>query len=278
MPELPEVETVRRGLQRHVVGRLIDAVEVGRDRVVRRTSREALIDGLSGAVVERADRRGKYLLLPLDSGESAMIHLRMSGQVLVAAAGAARPPHTHVVLTLDDGRELWFVDPRTFGEVVVFDPARVGEQLPELARLGVDPIAEPFARSQLRRIVRSTSRGLKPLLLDQHAIAGIGNIYADEILHAARLRPDRAAATLDARATGRLHDSIVGVLTEAIDAGGSTLGDAQYVDLMGEGGSYQEEHRVYGRAGLRCVTCGRGWVRRIQSAGRSTHFCPVCQR
>ena len=125
--------------------------------------------------------------------------------------------------------------------------------------------------------MRSTSRALKPLLLDQHAIAGIGNIYADEILHAARLRPDRPAATLDARATGRLHDSIVDVLTEAIDAGGSTLGDAQYVDLMGDGGSYQDEHRVYGRGGLRCLTCGRGWIRRI-GRGPVDALLPVCQR
>ncbi len=278
MPELPEVETVRRGLQRHLVGRRITAVEVGRERVVRRTSREALVDGLTGTVVEGADRRGKYLLNPLDSGLSMMIHLRMSGQVLLADPGAPRPPHTHVVLTLDDRRELWFVDPRTFGEVVVFDPTRAAVELPELARLGVDPIAEPFDRPRLRRIVGSTSRGLKPLLLDQHMIAGIGNIYADEILHAARLRPDRPAASIDARATARLHESIVGVLTDAIEAGGSTLRDAQYVDLMGDGGSYQDEHRVYGRTGLRCVTCGRGWVRRIASGGRSTHFCPVCQR
>ncbi len=278
MPELPEVETVRRGLERHLVGRRVEAVEVGRDRVVRRTSREALVHGLSGTTVLAAERRGKYLVLPLDSGEAAMIHLRMSGQVLLAPAGAPRPAHTHVVAALDDGNELWFVDPRTFGEVVVFDPARVDVEIPELARLGIDPIADRFTVADLRRIVRSTARDLKPLLLDQHRIAGIGNIYADEILHAARLRPDRAASSLDLRAERRLHASILGVLRAAIDAGGSTLGDSQYVDLMGEGGSYQDDHRVYGRAGERCPTCGRGWIRRTVSGGRSTHHCPVCQR
>jgi formamidopyrimidine-DNA glycosylase len=277
MPELPEVETVRRGLVEHVVGRRVVRAEVGRERVVRRTSRDAVVSGLSGVVIDRADRRGKYLLLGLDSGDSVMIHLRMSGQVLVAAGGAVRPVHTHVVMELDDGRELWFVDPRTFGEVVVFDPDNVAVELPELALLGVDPIADPFSRRDVRAITRSTSRALKPLLLDQHAIAGIGNIYADEILHAARLRPDRPASSLDARATARLHDSIVRVLTDAIDAGGSTLGDAQYVDLMGSGGSYQDEHRVYGRGGERCLTCGRGWIRRTTTGGRGTHFCPVCQ-
>ena len=278
MPELPEVETVRRGLEQHLVGRRVTAVEVGRERVVRRTSREELIVGLTDATVVAADRRGKYLLLPLDSGDSLMIHLRMSGQVLSAPAGSERPPHTHVVAHLDDGNELWFVDPRTFGEVVVFDPSRVETVLPEVARLGLDPIVDRFATSDLRAAFVSTKRALKPLLLDQHVVAGIGNIYADEILHRARLHPARPAHSLDRQRTGRLRDAIVDVLREAIDAGGSTLGDAQYVDLMGDGGSYQDEHRVYGRGGERCSTCGRGWIRRTVSAGRGTHFCPVCQR
>jgi formamidopyrimidine-DNA glycosylase len=278
MPELPEVETVRRGLQRHLVGRRIVRVEVGRERTVRRTSREALIMGLTDTVVLAAERRGKYLLLPLDSGETVMIHLRMSGQVLLAAAGATRRPHTHVVAHLDDGREAWFVDPRTFGEVVVFDPANVAAELPELARLGIDPIADPFDAVALRSAFGPTSRALKPLLLDQHVVAGIGNIYADEILHRARLRPDRPASTLDRSRLEALRRSIVDVLSEAIQAGGSTLGDAQYVDLMGAAGSYQDDHRVYGRGGERCLTCGRGWVRRTVTGGRGTHWCPVCQR
>jgi formamidopyrimidine-DNA glycosylase len=278
MPELPEVETVRRGLQQHLVGRRIESVEVGRERSVRRTSREAVIAGLTDTVVLGADRRGKYLLLPLDSGDTAMLHLRMSGQVLLAAAGAPRPAHTHVVLHLDDGHEAWFVDPRTFGEVVVFDPDHVEVEVPELARLGVDPIAEPFDAATLRGAFGVTARALKPLLLDQHVVAGIGNIYADEILHRARLRPDRPASSLDRRRLATLQRSIVDVLTEAIDAGGSTLGDAQYVDLMGEGGSYQDDHRVYGRGGERCLTCGRGWIRRSVTGGRGTHWCSVCQR
>jgi formamidopyrimidine-DNA glycosylase len=278
MPELPEVETVRRGLQAHLVGRRITAVEVGRDRTVRRTSAEAVIAGLTGTVVERADRRGKYLLAPLDSGEALMIHLRMSGQVLIAGPGRARPAHTHVVVHLDDGHQVWFVDPRTFGEVVVFDPERVEDEVPELARLGVDPIADPFEPATLRAAIGTSRRALKPLLLDQHVIAGIGNIYADEILHRARLRPDRSASELSRRHVATLHRAIVDVLTDAIDAGGSTLSDAQYVDLLGSAGSYQEEHRVYGRSGERCLTCGRGFVRRSVAGGRSTHWCPVCQR
>ncbi|HSJ91091.1 MAG TPA: bifunctional DNA-formamidopyrimidine glycosylase/DNA-(apurinic or apyrimidinic site) lyase [Ilumatobacter sp.] len=278
MPELPEVETVRRGLERFAVGRRVTGVEVGRERTVRRTSREAVIHGLTDTTILAANRRGKYLLLPLDTGDEVMIHLRMSGQVLVAPAGTMRPPHTHVVLHLDDGHELWFVDPRTFGEVVVFDPTNAAVEVPDVANLGPDPIAEVITLRQFRWMLRSRRRLLKPLLLDQHVIAGIGNIYADEILHAARLRPDRHSDELSLASERRLHESIHEILSSAIEAGGSTLRDAQYVDLFGEGGSYQDAHSVYGRTGERCRTCGVGWIRRTVSAQRSTHFCPRCQR
>lgn len=279
MPELPEVETVRRGLAAQVVGRRIRSVEVGRERTVRRTSRQALIDGLTGATITAADRRGKYLVCPLDTGDALMVHLRMSGRLLVAAAGTARPPHTHVVLHLAGrpAQELWFVDPRTFGEMVVFDPDRVADQVPELARLGPDPIADDLTRAALAALLRR-HRQLKPLLLDQHVIAGVGNIYADESLHRARLRPDRLADSLTTREAGRLHESVLGVLREAVEAGGSTLADTQYVDIEGQGGWFQMHHRVYDRAGQRCLTCGKADIVRVVTGGRSTHFCPRCQR
>jgi formamidopyrimidine-DNA glycosylase len=278
MPELPEVETVRRGLQQFVAGRRVLGVDVGRERTVRRTSAQQLIDGLSGVTIERFGRRGKYLLADLDSGDQLMIHLRMSGRVLRSPAGSVRPAHTHVVLHLDDGHELWFVDPRTFGEMVVFDPLHVAVELPELARLGVDPITDGLDLAALRGIVRSRRRQLKPLLLDQHVVAGIGNIYADEILHEARLRPDRLSDTLGPAGERRLHAAIHRILGAAIDAGGSTLSDTQYVDVMGDGGSFQLDHRVYDRAGQGCRTCGRSTIRRVVSGGRSTCFCPRCQR
>jgi formamidopyrimidine-DNA glycosylase len=278
MPELPEVETVRRGLDRLVVGRQVTAVEVGRERTVRRTSRSAVIAGLTGATFVAANRRGKYLLLPLDTGDEVMIHLRMSGQLLVAPGGSTRPAHTHVVAHLDDGNELWFVDPRTFGEVVVFDPTNAAVEVPDVASLGPDPIVDGLALGTFRSILRARGRLLKPLLLDQRFIAGIGNIYADEILHAARLRPDRRSDALSPAAERRLHGAIGAVLSAAIAAGGSTLSDAQYVDLFGVGGTYQDAHAVYGRPGERCGSCGTGRIRRITMAQRSTHFCPVCQR
>lgn len=280
MPELPEVETVRRGLEAHVVGRTVDRVEVGRQRTVRRTSAAALIDGLTGTTVLAANRRGKYLLLPLDSGDELMIHLRMSGRVLVGPVGSPRLPHTHVVARFRGAPslELHFVDPRTFGEMVVFDPDHLDTELPELVRLGIDPVTDGLSRAQLKRLLHGRSRQLKALLLDQHVIAGIGNIYSDEILHAARLRHDRPAGSLASREITRLHGEIHRVLAEAIAAGGSTLADTQYVDIEGAGGWFQLSHRVYDRAGQPCLTCGRAEITRVVAAGRSTCFCPRCQR
>ncbi len=283
VPELPEVETVRLGLLARVVGRRVDAVEVGRERTVRRTSRSAVIDRLTGTTIIAANRRGKYLVCPLDSGDAMMVHLRMSGQLLLAAVGADRPNHTHVVAHLGAHRdrpaeELWFVDPRTFGEVVIFDPDRDPPEIPELARLGIDPLADPFDGDVLGGLLRGRGRRLKALLLDQRVVAGLGNIYTDEVLHAARLHPLRLASSLKRADIGRLADSISAILTDAVRAGGSTLGDAQYVDLMGSGGSYQNDHRVYGRGGQACSSCGRGVVTRVMQGGRSTHFCPICQR
>jgi formamidopyrimidine-DNA glycosylase len=280
VPELPEVETVRRGLDARLVGRTIEHVEVGRERTVRRTSRQALIDGLTGATVIETRRRGKYLLLGLDTGDDVMIHLRMSGRVLISSVDEPRPAHTHVAARLsgDPALELRFVDPRTFGEVVVFDPDSIAVEMPDLARLGVDPITDGLSRAALRHIVLSRARALKPLLLDQHVIAGIGNIYCDEILHAARLRPDRISSSLTGQEITRLHAQILRILGEAIEAGGSTLTDTQYVDVEGNGGQFQLAHRVYDRAGLPCITCGRGPIVRVVSGGRTTCFCPRCQR
>jgi len=280
VPELPEVETVRRGLEVQVLGRRILRVEVGRERSVRRTSRQAVIDGLTGATILSVNRRGKYLLCPLDTGDELMMHLRVSGRLLVADAGTERPAHTHVVMHLagEPAQELWFVDPRTFGEVVVFDPANVAVELPELAKMGVDPIADGLTRAQFAGLLRSRSRQIKALLLDQHVIAGIGNIYCDESLHLAGVRWDRRSDAITPREITKLHAAIMTVLSEAIEAGGSTLADTQYVGVDGESGWFQLSHRVYDRAGQRCITCGRANIVKVAVAGRGTHFCPRCQR
>ena len=282
MPELPEVETVRRGIERRAVGRVVERVEVFRERTVRRQGREAIIDGLTGVRILAARRRGKYLLCDLDSGGVLMMHLRMSGRVLVVDAGTERPAHTHVVMHLsadDSGarHEMWFVDPRTFGEVVVFDRDDAARVAPELARLGPDPIVDGLDELQLAGILRGRRGNLKSLLLDQHRIAGIGNIYADEILHRAKLRHNRIPSRLDAPTRKRLVEAIHHVLRDAVAKGGSTLDDTQYVGIDGDPGWFQTEHRVYDRAGERCITCRKARIVRRVVAGRSTCFCPRCQ-
>lgn len=282
MPELPEVETVRRGIESRVVGRRISKVIVGRERSVRRVGREAVINGLTGTVITAARRRGKYLLCDLDSGDEMMIHLRMSGRVLVEPVGTVRPAHTHVVLTLAERcgvtEEMWFVDPRTFGEVVVYDPRDIPEVLPELVRLGVDPIVDDFDGEILMQRLTGRRGLMKPLLLNQHIVAGIGNIYADEILHRAGLRWSRTVDSLTPKKVNQLASTITEVLQDAINQGGSTLSDTQYVDIEGNIGSFQENHRVYGREGEGCLTCGKASIRRVVVAGRSTSFCPRCQK
>ena len=282
MPELPEVETVRRGLESHVVGRTIESVHIGRERSVRRVGREAVIHGLTGAIVMSARRRGKYLLLDLDTGDLVMIHLRMSGRVLVEPAGAPRPPHTHVVCRLSERNgqhhEMWFVDPRTFGEVVVCESEDVSQVLPELDRLGPDPIVDDFSGEVLKERLNGRRGAIKPLLLNQHVVAGIGNIYADEVLHRVRLRWNRTVDSLSTKTINALATAITEILTEAIERGGSTLEDTQYVDIDGKSGSFQDMHRVYGREGLGCLTCGKTTIRREMVAGRSTSYCPRCQK
>lgn len=283
MPELPEVETVRRGLAERVVGRRIERVEVGRLRSVRRHGPERLVARLVGHTIVAADRRGKYIVCTLDSGDFLMIHLRMSGQLLVHPAEAPRPPHSHVNLRLArtndvDHEELRFVDPRTFGEVVVFSPDEADLLVPELARLGPDPLVDGIELDDLRRRLASTRRVAKAFLLDQSMIAGIGNIYGDEILHRARVHPRRPANRIGGAASERLHQAIGDLLDAAVAAGGSTLGDAQYVDVAGRSGSFQAAHCVYGRTGELCPTCGRGRVRSAVVAGRTSHWCGVCQR
>ena len=282
MPELPEVETVRRGLVREVVGSRVTHVEVGRERVVRRTSRDELVARLSGATVTEATRRGKYLFLHLDNADRVMVHLRMSGRLLTGRPGEPRPPHTHVVLGLREPgggeAELWFVDPRTFGEVVAYDPVNEDLVLPEIARLGPDPLVDGIDVARLRAILRSTSRPVKAALLDQHLVAGIGNIYGDEILHRARVSPIRPARDVNPSQGRRIHAALHTVLNEAVEAGGSTLRDAQYVDTTGSAGRFQERHRVYSRGGEPCLSCARGRVVSAVVGGRTTSWCRSCQR
>ena len=277
MPELPEVETIRRELEREVVGLRIKDVEVNDLRSIRRHGKKApFVKALDGAKVTRVDRRGKYLLLSLDTGAVLVVHLGMSGQLRRNVAKDATETHTRVVLTFTQKGQLRFIDPRKFGEMFVVDADAVDEEVPELAHLGFDPVEQSVSWTRFGQAVIARSVKLKPLLMDQKFIAGIGNIYADEILHGAGLRHDRLSDSLSTQEIRRLYRSLVETLHDAIKYGGSTLSDGQYVDLHGKAGEYQEHHQVYDREGEACRRC-RGVIVRVKANQRSTFFCEQCQ-
>jgi formamidopyrimidine-DNA glycosylase len=277
MPELPEVETIRRGLDREVTGKRIKTVEVHGNRSIRRhRSKKEFVGRLEGAKVAGVGRTGKYLVLRLDTGDRLVAHLRMSGQLLRAQAKDPVTKHTHIVFTFTQGGQLRYVDPRTFGEMFVGSPDEVAENMPELAELGFDPIEEPMSWVSFgERLLRRRQR-LKTILLDQTFIAGLGNIYSDEILFHAGLRYDRTPDSLSSMEIRRLYRALVEVMHEAVKHRGSTLSDAQYVDVYGRPGNYQLEHQVYDREGEACRRC-RTPIVRVKFQQRSTFFCPHCQ-
>jgi formamidopyrimidine-DNA glycosylase len=275
MPELPEVETVRRGIEKAVVSSTIVEAKVTGRRSVRRQTAAEFERLVTGRRILGASRRGKYLLLPLDVG-TLVVHLRMSGQlVLHESADAAVAPHTHARFLLDDGRELRFVDQRTFGELFVADAGEI--RLDEaLSSLGRDPLVDGVDANWLAEQLAGRRLSLKAFLLDQRRICGIGNIYADEICFAARLRPDRVVGSLRPRDLEALVDAIGDVISQAVEAGGSSLKDERYRDVFGDLGRFQGRLCVYGREGEECPRC-RGKIERARVVGRSAHFCPTCQ-
>jgi formamidopyrimidine-DNA glycosylase len=278
MPELPEVETIRRDLEKEVVGRRVKQVEVKGKRSVRRhRSATEFRQHLEGHKVTSIRRAGKYLLLGLDDEKILVVHLGMSGQLL-RAKGPKEPldRHTHVIITFTQGGQLRFVDPRTFGEMFVTSATELDSQVPELAHLGFDPLDEMMSWTRFGQMLADRHTGLKALLMDQKFVAGIGNIYSDEILFAAGLRYDRSSDSLSSQEIRRLYRSMVETLAEAVKYRGSSLADEQYRDLYGEIGDYQGQHQVYDREGKACRRC-RNAIARVKLNGRSTFLCERCQ-
>jgi formamidopyrimidine-DNA glycosylase len=277
VPELPEVETIRRDIDKEFVNKKIRKVDVSGARSVRRHgTANDFISKVEGRKVVATRRRGKYLLLKLDSGNVLVAHLGMSGQLLRANPKEPLPKHTHVVLTFVGAPQLRFVDPRTFGELFVTAPERLEEEVPELAHLGFDPLDDQMAWTRFGEMLISRHAKLKPLLMDQRFVAGIGNMYADEILFGAGLRHDRSSDDLTPQEVRRLYRAMIETLQEAIKHRGSSLADEQYRDLFGEAGEFQHLHNVYDREGAACPRC-RSVIVRIKSNGRSSFFCPDCQ-
>lgn len=275
MPELPEVEHVVRALQCSIVGSRIIATELRARPIAGNISTLTFSRKLKNARVEKVSRRGKYILAHLDSGRVLLAHLRMTGKFVCLSSEQALPPYAHVILYLDDDRRLVFCDMRKFGRLRILT-ARDLSQSRELIRLAPEPFAEEFSIEYFKTILSRSNRSLKTFLLDQTKVVGLGNIYASEALFMARINPLALANSLSSKRVVRLHEAIREVLHQAIDCG-STL----KIDLEDGNGNYfgsaERFWRVYEREDEPCVTCGAR-IRRVVQAGRSTYFCPRCQR
>jgi formamidopyrimidine-DNA glycosylase len=278
--ELPEVEVMRRDLEKDVVGRKVAEAEVRPSRnamrVIRRHGkRKEFADRLVGRKFTKAERRGKYVLMHMDNGDVLVVHFGMSGQFIRGNKRVPLPPHTHVVITFSQGGDLRFADPRTFGEVFVTAADELGK-VKELQHIAIDPLDHVFTWNAFGGALANRATKMKQLLMDQKFISGLGNIYSDEVLFAAGLRYDRASDSLSSQEVRRLYRAMQEVLQEAIRFRGTTLDDEAYVDLFGKPGEFQNELKVYGRAGLPCRRC-RTPIQAVRIAGRNAYFCPQCQ-
>jgi len=288
MPELPEVETVCRQLEPEIEGRRIELLEVHDPRWCRPMSPAGLEKAVAGRTIEGLGRRGKYLLLGLDGGRTLVMHLRMTGNLVLVEGHSKLDPsegmrlyeaerstserHLRARFALDDGRELWFTDPRRFGEALLLSDEQLDAHF--APRLGVEPLSEEFTAELLGELAAGRRAPLKSFLLDQKGVAGIGNIYADEALFRARLHPLSPAESMKPEHLEVLRDGIVAALEAGIDGGGASIDD--YRDGRGEKGRMQDEFLVHTREGEPCPR-GDGTVERIVVSGRSTYFCPGCQ-
>ncbi len=276
MPELPEVESTRRHVAPVLEGAVILAVEVGRQRTARHNHHpDDVVHRLTGKKVRSVGRRGKFLLIDVDGDFTWVIHLGMSGRIGFADASAPREPHTNFVATLDGGTEMRFVDPRTFGFVAVF----TAEELEEsgVARLGPDAFEGLPSADWLAVRLAGRRAPIKALLLDQRIVAGLGNIYADEVLHLAGIDPRRPGGSLDGGEIAGLHGAITPILEAGVEHGGTSLDDLAYLLPDGRAGEYLDRLQVYGRTDQECRRCGTP-IERVVIGQRSTHFCPGCQK
>jgi formamidopyrimidine-DNA glycosylase len=287
MPELPEVETVCRQLEPEIEGHRIEALEVLDPRWCRPTPPAVLEAAVEGERIEGLGRRGKYLLLALEGERTLVMHLRMTGNLILVEGESKLDPsegrrlyegersvserRLRARFQLDDGRQLWFTDPRRFGEAFLIDDADLDQRF---AKLGVEPFSDAFTAEALGEIAAGRTVPLKSFLLDQSGVAGVGNIYADEALFRARLHPLSPAGSMKPEHLEALRDAVVAALEAGIDGGGASIDD--YRDGRGEKGTMQDEFLVHTREGEACPRCG-GEIVRIVVSGRSTYCCPSCQ-
>jgi len=283
MPELPEVETIKRSLQKAIVGKKIKDVEVRKPKIFQGDEKEVV-----GKKIEEIERRGKVLIIKLSRDKNLAVHFKLTGQMVwvpkggetatmghpIPFAGAQLPAKTtHVIFTIDGGK-LFYNDLRQFGWIKVRDEKEIER---EVGTLGVEPFTKEFTPEKLSEILAKTKRPIKLVLMDQGKIAGVGNIYANDALFEAGIMPTRPAKTLNQGMVEKLHRAIEKVLENGLRYGGSSARDEAYIKPTGEPGSYQEHFRVYQKEGQKCPKC-RGTIKRIKLGGRGTFFCPRCQK
>ena len=271
MPELPEVETIVNGLRGPLIGRTFTGVRIGWENIVARPAVPEFQRRLRGQQILDIWRRGKYLVFDLSGGDHLLIHLKMTGQLTVRPDDAPPDPHGHTIFDLDDGRQLRFLDTRKFGRVYL-----VADEKEVVGSLGPEPLTDGFTLSEFATLLRKRKGALKPLLLNQQFIAGIGNIYADEALFVAGIHPQRKADTLTDEEIRRLYQAIRQVLRQALADEGTTF-DGAYRKPDGEQGGHQENLMVFQRKEQPCPRCGSA-IERIVVGGRGTFFCPCCQK
>ena len=277
MPELPEVESVVQGLKQMILGEKIETVEVRWPRIIESPAVEDFKSRLAGQVIEEIKRRGKFILFYL-TDDVLISHLRMEGKYqVVDPKNEVEDPfdtkHTHVIFHLASGDELRYLDVRKFGRMSLVTKG-LEFQHKSLAKLGPEPVAEEFKLNEMQEFLTRRTKAIKGVLLDQHIVVGIGNIYADEILYEAKIHPNRPANSLTAAEEAVLYEAIISILAKAVRKGGTTI--RSYENAFGENGNYQDYLKVYGKTGTACPRCGTA-IEKIKVAGRGTHFCPTCQ-
>ena len=274
MPELPEVETIRKTLEHLTIGKQIEDVTIYWPKIIKKpVEHEQFIDALKGQIIESVGRRGKFLIFYL-TDLALVSHLRMEGKYGLFPAGEEMDKHTHVLFTFTDGTQLRYKDVRKFGTMHLFVKGEEQSSLP-LSQLGPEPLSDEFSKEYMMSSLQKTSRNIKAVLLDQKLVVGVGNIYVDESLFRAKIHPQRMASSLTDEEMERIVSEVKLTLAEAIAQGGSTI--RTYINSQGQIGMFQQQLLVYGRNGEPCKECGTE-IEKLKVAGRGTHICPSCQK
>lgn len=274
MPELPEVETIVRGLRKLITGRTIEEVIVREEKLIAFPSVKEFKDGLRQKIIKEVGRRGKYILLKVDKNKTLLIHLRMTGRLLVKPRGIEYDKHTHIIFELDNNLDLRFHNLRKFGRMHLVENNNF-EVVGGFNKLGPEPLSNSFTYELFKEMIIRRKANIKSLLLDQSFLAGMGNIYVDEALFNAHISPERSSNTLEEKEIKALYKSIRKVLKEGIESGGTSFSD--YRNAEDKKGSYQYHLNVYQQEGKECINCGAEIIKK-KIAGRGTHFCPQCQK